>query len=474
MSIYGADIPKSKKAILNEAYYGKNKDLIEIENLIEDMRQRVMGQKDFNVYTGTYKSNGIILAPTVGELGCDKNIAKINRLFEKIFGFKSFGLMVLPSSSMNAFTYPVGARLDSDLFDINRIKNFTVVDRQGMRFTPNNNLCVLAYIYSGLLYAPNMTSAEILAIILHEIGHNFSDAISPAVSANHMVLIFFQVILLILKCVQGLFTEAAVIGFLTTLNSTNRFSEIIAKGINNLSSLSTNNEYKQYMTLHQGMTGFILDLVNKVMTVLSIIKLPENYLKILYQRAISLLTHFSGYHDEKLADNFVTSYGYGAELSSALSKMELEPKGVMETAIQEKCPLFGAIIKTPMEAVRFILSILDVHPTTASRVESQLETLKHELKNDKRLDPKVRKDIEDQIKNIENLKKDILENKGAMPTENIYWMRRVWFEVMIKSSDNDLIKSVSQKFNTNLDQSIDKLRVQEASNLIMKRRYEVF
>ena len=54
--------------------------------------------------------------------------------------------------------------------------------------------------------------------------------------------------------------------------------------------------------------------------------------------------------------------------------LKLEPKGVMETAIQEKCPLFGAIIKTPMEAVRFILSILDVHPATASRVESQLET----------------------------------------------------------------------------------------------------
>lgn len=472
MSIYGSQIPKTEEAILREAYYGKQKELIEIENLIEDMRKRIMGQKDFNLYTGTFSQQGIYTY--VGELSYDKNIPKINRLFEKVFGFHSFGLSIIPSNSINAFTYPVGAKLDSGhLFDINKIKNFTIVDRHGMRFKPDNNLCVLSYIYSGLIFNPRFTASEILAIILHEIGHNFADAVSPIVAVNNCALLTMQLGLMILNIFQGLFSVAIMRGIDMGLNGTNFMSEMITKGTNMLTTFSTNNLTKQYFTLFSGIHGLVQDIRNMIMPVIAIIQLPYRYMDILMQKAMNLLMHFSGKHNERIADNFATSYGYGAELSSALSKMELEPNGMIEKEVQKYCPLLGAIVSTPLELLRFTLMILDVHPFAGERVKNQLDTLKYELKNAKNLDPKVKKDIQDQIKSIEDIEKKMLEQKSKMPTENIYWMRRSWFESMIKSTSklNDLEQ---QQFNTNLDIAVDKLRIGEGADLIgMKRRFEL-
>ena len=469
MSIYRSQIPKTEEAILREAYYGKQKELIEIENLIEDMRKRIMGQKDFNLYTGTFSQQGIYTY--VGELSYDKNITKINRLFEKVFGFHSFGLSIVPSNSINAFTYPVGAKLDSGfLFDINKIKNFTIVDRHGMRFKPDNNLSIISYIYSGLIFNPRFTASEILAIILHEIGHNFADAVSPMVAINNCALLTMQLGLMVLDIFQGLFSVAIMRGIDMGLNGTNFMSEMITKGTNILTSLSTNNLTKQYFTLYSGIHGLVQDIRNMIIPIIAIIQLPQQIMNIIYNKALTMLMHFSGLHNEKIADNFATSYGYGAELSSALSKVELEPNGVIEQRIQKDCPLVGAIAKAPMELLIFTLTLLDVHPSAGMRVENQLETLKYELKNSKDLDPKVKKDIQDQIKSIENLEKKMLEQKSKMPTENIYWMRRIWFETMINLNSG----LNPQQFNANLDIAVDKLRIDEGADLIgMKRRFEV-
>lgn len=101
------------------------------------------------------------------------------------------------------------------------------------------------------------------------------------------------------------------------------------------------------------------------------------------------------YRAEKIADNFATIYGYGPDLSSALEKLETSD-AKLDINIPVISPLLGVVEST----YKLLVCLPDEHPATVSRIKDQLNYLEKELAKED-LDPKMKKEIQNQIDDIE-------------------------------------------------------------------------
>ena len=109
-----------------------------------------------------------------------------------------------------------------------------------------------------------------------------------------------------------------------------------------------------------------------------------------------------GYTSEESADNFATMYGYGSELSSSLVKMGGKA-GASSSVVMgnfDKIPIISTIMHFNEIPAYLLLSIMDEHPNSVSRVKDQMNMLKRELESDN-IDPKMAKYIKSDIQACE-------------------------------------------------------------------------
>ena len=130
-----------------------NPKLSKIENLIEYLRNKYLLLNE--------------------KINTDPKIKEISSLFEEIFGFNSCQFSIEQSKFNNAYTVPLSSKIDS----WNYKKCIKRTD-EGLQFTAIAKANVAIYITSNLFFDKQYSNREILAILLHEIGHNFSDSIN--------------------------------------------------------------------------------------------------------------------------------------------------------------------------------------------------------------------------------------------------------------------------------------------------------
>ena len=164
MSIYGNNILEYRYQIVNEAYFGKTDTLMKIEQQIGIIRQNALKK--------------------LSDINRSPEVQKLNRLFEKQFGMEVFALHVERSEMINADTISIATRFDVAFKDDIR-KKVAASKSKGYYFTPGNNLCIICNVYLGLLKCESLTDEEIVAVILHELGHNFADAVSDTVAIDN-------------------------------------------------------------------------------------------------------------------------------------------------------------------------------------------------------------------------------------------------------------------------------------------------
>jgi hypothetical protein len=141
---------------ITEAYFGKLPFLLEVEKAVHELRK----PENLNRFK---------------DLNASAPVQRINRLMEQGFGMEVFSFQIEHNDVINAYTSPVAIRYDIAL-NANIDQMVYVTQSEGYRFKPNNNICIICTMYMGLLNS-NLTDAEIVAVMLHEIGHNFADAI---------------------------------------------------------------------------------------------------------------------------------------------------------------------------------------------------------------------------------------------------------------------------------------------------------
>lgn len=140
---------------ITEVYFGKNKNLLEIEKCIGEIR------KDMTRITigNTYKND---------------NLIRINRLIEEEFGFKNVAVMIDTNHYYNAYTFPVSNALDTG----KEWDKFIIKNNNGYKWKKEAEYSTIIVLFTGMLGDKRFTDGEITAILLHEIGHSFSNAMN--------------------------------------------------------------------------------------------------------------------------------------------------------------------------------------------------------------------------------------------------------------------------------------------------------
>lgn len=380
---------------ITEAYYGKTKELQTIEQELEKVIAAI-NENSSNM------EKGIILKRGIKSVANSDSVRIIEKQFEKMFKLSKFylalytavptGVPILGRQEYNAYTLGKGFNYFKKKVSKNRVDSVDMV--------------IGVNVDIGLVRLAGLTAPELLAIILHEVGHNMSASITSFISMCPIILSPLTGISLVSSTISGVIS-----GIYSELMGAPiaNMNKIIERGLESIPFV-----YTLFQSFNDAFMNFAGLLQQTGINLFNIARI--NPLSIISPRNIF------GYTEEKYADSFVSSYGYGTELASALNKTELM-SNVKSVEILRKIPGINAITNLFSTSFSAISAIADPHPATPVRIMSQLKKLKKDL-DDPNLDRRVRKDLEENIKELENfIEHDYLDYKSNENKRRVFtWM----------------------------------------------------
>lgn len=440
MGIYFNNNPKIKIGYeyINEVYFGESKGLQDIQDQISLIR-------------GKYKSNNKYFS----KINSDADMQKLNRLFESFFGFETFSLVVEETSLYNAYTFPLSWAVGTG-----NAKDNIETTKTGFRFKKNKGLNAFVVVHAGLFLSDELSDREVLAVILHEIGHNFESSLDDICVFRSYFNKCFSFILLLTAPIHLLIGNGqAVASSSNQLRGwTNRTAEKIKrdnKGLNDI------------FHMVKGLTGIVTDIITNVnalqslfVTVLNPIgvfigSIYGNIMNTIQNPIMFIRQMFGGVRSERVADNFASMYGYGPDLSSALRKFDEEGYGISAYKAGKNIPIFGHLYDLYSVPITTILSLMDPHPNTAARMYDQFNYIRKEL-NKADIDPKMKKQLNKECHEIDMLLKDVYSN---MDIEDTDFFSRAYSGLLLKICGGDPKVVFEPRLNDKFDKVANKTRI---------------
>ena len=364
---------------INEAYYGKNKKLLDIEKQIGRARSKYIGDKR-----------------TASNFYNDKEIEKVGVMLSNYFGFDYVDFNLSNSVTANAYTMPIGRGILSG-FTVNyqNFKNVLKRDKEGLHVKNGTDLAGLSLyvrVTTGLWNNPDITNAEVLAIILHEIGHNFQSMNESSLHAYDMVLSTF------------LFITAITSGNLTPIGYDGNVRANINKSAKYDSSLVS---FVNMASLIRGCGSVIMhnfsDLLKLIAPFSSTIgSAIVNLLQKVKNNPLSILATPFNKGDEYYSDNFTNELGYGAELATALTKITVDRDATAISKFVQGSNCIRELQDILTLIAESIVSPISTHPKTGRRIGVMIKKLNSEL-NKSDMSPALKKEIKEQIKQLEEI-----------------------------------------------------------------------
>jgi hypothetical protein len=343
--------------LLSEAYYGKNDLLIEMENLLGGISDKVKSNSTYNVMK--YER---------------KVISKIESIICTLFNFEKATVYISSDSVLREmYTTPTTLNLSDKNFD-------TVRGKYGIEFKESKNKRFL--IYTNNAFIGSVSKEHIVAGILHEIGHNF----------YHLNRFKHEDLPEIEKAYKSAIKEFEIVDDEEKLSAQYEIEVDKSRYFDNIIT-------SKWVT-----KNFFLNLA--LTTVLSPFLVFIN----LYQL---LNMNLGRYKEEKFSDNFATSYGYGSEMSDLSAIFEnIQPDKRMQQLYEKSA--YMRIIMDLDRMVGEIYDFLDEHPKKTTRIKDQIRKLKWELKNNDELDEKSIAEINTTINNIERIYDRMISDKSLL------------------------------------------------------------
>lgn len=375
-----------------EVYFGENSNIKKMQQCITNLR------KDVFKYGFTSKFNS------------HPEVKKFNRLAEDEFGFKTFQLYIDYDNEVDASCVPIYLEL---MQTGKKFQNNLIITKNGYKYKKEAGYVVLCVITTGALLSKDVTDREVMAFILHEIGHNFQMAISDyqcMILAPKKILTYIQDLDFIsskeenIEFIQNLIVEGLVITKIGRVLW--RFLDDIMMQYPNLYHLS------EMVSSLMSILQYPIDKFKMFINLMKMVpKMPMWLKKKLSPENLIILFLKGAYREEKIADNFATIYGYGPDLASLMSKYTSGDSVLNKLKIPIISPLLGLFQCTMIT----LLTLPDEHPHTITRVKDQSDYLKEELKKED-LDPKFRKEILEQIEEIDAIVDNVisLSYEGAL------------------------------------------------------------
>lgn len=402
--------------ILNELYLGKNKDIKELQSHLSNLRRDAMENDTLLKKTGN----------------TSPYLQKFNRKCEDIFGFKTFSMTLVYSPLVNAMTLPIQVA-----FDINDVNKNFAPTKDNMKYKKEAGYCTIVLMFTGLFLDPKYTDEEMLAIILHEIGHNFTDPMSQKSAIFNNIR---KAIMIVDDIITFMSTLSPAVLLSVAIN-TNTMKTIMAQSqdrfhSDNKQGTMINDFIINSFTTMAGYAQFMVSLLN-------IMKDPANYTFSLVRtfvaslNPIRLLNNFMGYNNEKLSDSFATIYGYGPELSSGLLKMHYIPRSGVPAILE--CA--NTLMFLPF---MILLAPTAIHPDAIVRVKTQIEYLTKEIANE--TDPKMKKELQDQIDEMNRSLDNIVLNLRKYKADYMIF-NRLYSYILYNTFGGDIREILSRQTN---------------------------
>lgn len=380
---------------MNEAYFKESKEMKEMIKYLDRML----------TVTHTLKAND--------EKGYTKVVNmpefdKFNRAMESFFGFKNFGLCIQLSPSINAYTIPISFKYDVA----------TASATKYIRMTPNGYKFVgveyntVIFITSGLLSNKNFNARDIMSVILHEVGHNFSFALNKGAGVfgnmNKVVNYLSLVSDYIFTWIEDYDTVEFNSNYYYNNPEESKMVEL-ANHLKNKDNVMVNLAafiMKPLSCLYVFGIGFASAIYEALtlgvigQTVLRFINRTINPIGLMYQ--------LYGYNDEKIADNFATIYGFGTEVA----KFENEIYNIQNANNNVVTKIIGLIFAP----LNFLYNAVDPHPKQTLRILDQMKILEMELGKeciDKKILGAITKDINNIQKELEKYYTSVKKHNGT-------------------------------------------------------------
>ena len=388
---------------LNEVYLGK-------ESISHIQRQLSLIRNDVK---SSYNKS----------INVSKNVLKFNRMIESFFGYNTFSLTINPDNDINAYAMNTSFYQNEE----ERRKMIASLKSSDKGFRYDKTMGTLNSIISinyGTMRLETLTDEELMAILLHEIGHTFFYAImyhdAPVSNSSKL--------LSIIKLIN------------------NKIVSKISSG-ENVTDEDINNDIEKINP--------IIKMIGKVPNIFNLGKslFKNNYIK----KMSKLFKHESldydlkrnnDYTNEKFADTFAAMYGYGIELHSGLAKLDNYYRKAYPESNNQIKVIFGVFRKYTAHILDYIYNTLDEHPNNLARIKIATEYLKKEIARES-IDPKMKSEMIDQLN---ELNKIIDEFINFPKNEDYMRITRKYYTKLLKKYGGDIREKTASN-----DELFDKL-----------------
>lgn len=376
-----------------------NPGLIKLEKMIKELREKYK-------YSQLKVNTDDIAIYDIPELLCN------------IFGFKSCNFTVSQDLGPNAWTFPLSSKIDKWNY-----RRCIKKSSQGLKFTEEANVNISVVITSGALFARYITDREIVALILHEIGHNFSDSVNKTLGiySNFKKVLYIPHLINPMNWVAlsnkltGIDTKIDTFAkdnlkpVIIAFDALRYFYSIYTYVIINISDF--------YALFGAAITGLVGSFNNIIANIII------NPIDIVFKPFAK--------QDEYTADAFAAMYGYGPELANVLTKIEKnDDLRLIKTAMKEN-KLDAYYFAFMSESVDYIVGLIfDSHPSNGKRLLNILNLLEREY-NNPNMNPKFKKETK---KEIQELKELIEKEEHDHSFDGNYW-RLCWNKYVLRTSN---------------------------------------
>lgn len=344
---------------LDEVYFGK-KPVSHLQEELSVIRRKFKGK---------------YFTPS---MNIDPDVLKFNRDAEEFFGYQTFALNISPSPDINAYAMPVGIFMSEE--QRKSVIKSLKASKNGFRHDPKDGqISAVCTLNIGTINYDNLTDEEVFAILLHEIGHTFFEAVTDkdcAFTINSRLIN-------IIKNINDSITK--------TLSSGTEVKEpVISKVVNNIVDKS----------------GMQIKKILNFIKPHALISRVKGFFGIEEAMINNMKPSRIHYTNEKYADSFATAYGYGPELHSGLIKMFED--GYAKLKDSPKKIKFYSLNKYLFNDLKaYMLDKMDPHPRYLARIKVDVDYLKRELAKET-IDPKLKKQMVDQLNEMQKILDDFV------------------------------------------------------------------
>ena len=374
-------------------------------------------------------------APYVGKMKKpikgNKDFIKIGDMLAEEFGFYAVTFSVPFDQSTNAFTFPITMNIDQTIIG----KKPKFIKDRGLRYDENvtGRMCIMVAVTAGVWFNSEFSDREVVAAILHEIGHSFvtqSERTIDIIEANRLSLAYNLIYKIIYDLLNPIGWASLPQDISTLANASSKGKEIKNKVARELANNPLFTGFNGVSGVMEWLGGVFSRILNEVMMLFTG---AANLISIPFVALGKILSFFNkpayaiARSQEYLSDSFASMYGLGPEISSFLVKIKYSSKtsGTLTQRVLENIPVIGALHQSLSIPVLLLADSINTHPSTISRIDKILDELDKELKNSD-LSPKTKEAVKKNIKDLERIKQEALapqKNKKY----NAEMVKRMWF-----------------------------------------------